>query len=137
MGVIPRFTIYYANRPPVDGGGEDDEIVYVAFSKKWLEAPADGVTHVVSEVSNVGRYFHSGQEFYYQLPLDSHGKGEIGSSMKIGPFLRQAVDNGSIVKFGGWTSVNVFQSNAAAAAKSAHVPQQSGTVRTNDEDASD
>ena len=135
--MIPKFTIYYSNRHPINGGGEDDEVVYIAFSKKWLEAPSDGVTHIVSEVQDVGRYYHSGQEFYYQLPLNFHGKGEIVSSMKIGPFLRQACDKGSIVKFGGWTGVEAFQFNAAAAAKNTYVPNQSGSRRTNDEDTSD
>ena len=134
---IPKFTIVYNNGDVVHGGGEDDEVVMVAFSKKWLEAPSDGVSHVVGEDAGIGRAVLRQHEYYYQLPLNSHGKGSIGGSMKVGPFLRQAIDIGSPVKFGGWTGAATFYECANLANKDEWVPKQCGARRENQEDEAD
>ena len=96
--MIPRFSIYYNNGDVVQGGGEDDEEVTLTFSRKWLEAPSDGVSHIVVECPTLGRAIRMAYEYYFQLPLNSHGEGDIGGSMKIGPYLRQLTDTvGSLV----------------------------------------
>jgi hypothetical protein len=128
--MIPRFSIYYTNGDVVHGGGEDDEEVTLTFSKKWLSAPNDGVCHIVVECPDLGRGVRRDQEYYYQLPLNHHGEGDIGCSMKIGPYLRQLCNLGGIVKFGGWT----IAKNAHA---DTHVPKQSGRRREQEEDTAD
>ena len=135
--MIPKFSIYYNNGDVVHGGGEEDEEVTLVFSKKWLEAPNDGVSHVVVECPDLGRSIRKQHEYYYQLPLNFHGQGDIGGSMKIGPYLRQACDKGGIVKFGGWTSSKQFQEIARKANADTHVPRQSGQRDDNGEDSAD
>ena len=109
------------------------------FSRKWLEAPNDGVDRIIAEIEYAGRDELRETEYYYQLPINSHGKGSIGSSMKIGPYLRQAVDMGGIVKFGGWT--NQYNHRHVIPAK-AHkendwVPRKTGELREPEEDTAD
>ena len=135
--VIPKFSIYYNNGEVVHGGGPEDETVTLTFSKKWLEAPNDGVSHVVVECPDLGRAIRKAYEYYYQLPLNQHGQGDIGGSMKIGPYLRQACDQGGIVKFGGWTSSSQFKEVARKANADTYVPRQSGRRLGNDEDSAD
>lgn len=137
MVKIPRFSIFYTNGEQVDGGGEDDELVPIYVSRKWLEAPNDGVSHIVCETPDIGRNTVHSFEFYYQMPINFHGKGDIGGSMKIGPFLRQLTDIGGLVKFGGWTHNDSFKIAARAAHLSTHVPPRSGQRREPLEDASD
>jgi hypothetical protein len=135
---VPKFTIVYNDGREVNGGGEDDELVPVYFSKKWLEAPSDGVSHIVVEVPDIGRHTTYGHEYYYQLPLNYHGAGDIGGSMKIGPYLRQLVGTEmSVVKFGGWTSTESYQARARQAHLSTHVPQTCGKRREQQEDPAD
>ena len=97
--LMKKFAIYYNNGDVVQGGGEDDEEITLTFSKQWLEAPSDGVAVVVSETTTTGRTTLRANEFYYQLPINQHGLGCHGASMKIGAYLRQL----GVVKFGGWT----------------------------------
>ena len=123
--MIPRFSIYYTNGEVVHGGGEDDEEITLTFSRKWLEAPSDGVTHIVGERPDIGRGLYRDCEYYYQLPLNHHGAGEYGATMKIGAFLRQLSDLGGIVKFGGWTGSSQYQQIANAANRDQWVPKQS------------
>ena len=103
-----RAIIYYNDGSEVLIGGDDDELVPVYFSKKWLEAPADGVCQV-DKVDERGVISLKEWEFYFQMPDNFHGKGNIGGSNKIGPFLRQSCMPYSLVKFGGWTSFENYQ----------------------------
>jgi len=135
--MIPKFSIYYTNGEVVHGGGEDDEEVTLTFSRQWLEAPNDGVCHIVVECPDLGRSIRKSYEYYYQLPLNFHGQGDIGGSMKIGPYLRQACDIGGLVKFGGWTSSKTFQDVARKANADTYVPKQSGQRIENEEDSAD
>ena len=135
--MIPRFSIYYTNGEVVHGGGDDDEEVTLTFSRKWLEAPSDGVCHIAVECPDLGRSIRRDYEYYYQLPLDNHGEGDIGGSMKIGPYLRQLSDVGGIVKFGGWTSSKQYKKIARMAGADTHVPPQSASRREQEEDTAD
>ena len=135
--MIPRFSIYYNNGEAVHGGGEDDEEITITFSRKWLEAPNDGVSHIVVECPDLGRSIRRDSEYYYQLPLNQHGQGDIGCSMKIGPYLRQACDLGGMVKFGGWTSSKQYREMSRRANADTHVPRQSGQRGESVEDDAD
>ena len=101
---LRKFAIYYNDGSVVYGGGDDDEEVTLTFSKKWLEAPSDGISHIVQEDSVTNRQTLFGNEYYYQLPYNSPGEGELGASMKAGAYLRQS----GLVKFGGWTASENF-----------------------------
>ena len=125
-----KFSIFYNDGSVVEGGGDDDELVTLTFSKKWLEAPSDGIAVVVSETQSTGRTTLRASEFYYQLPENSHGKGCHGSSMKIGPFLRQI----GIAKFGGWTDDENHNDIMAKASASTYVQRESAKRRTVSED---
>jgi hypothetical protein len=100
---LPKFSIFYNNGEVVHGGGEDDELVTLQVSRKWLEAPSDGVACVVIQDSVIGRQQLDMYEYYYHFPLNSHAKGACGGSHKIGMYCRQMTDIGGLVKFGGWT----------------------------------
>lgn len=128
-----KFTIYYNNGDIVEGGGDDDDIVTLTFSKKWLEAPSDGIAVVVSETSTTGRTTLHANEFYYQLPFNRDGKGSNGASMKIGAFLRQL----GLVKFGGWTDDANHQELKKQASKNTYVPRESAKLPDLGEDESD
>jgi len=97
--MIPKFSIYYADGTRYDGGGEDDEIVTLQFSKRWLEAPADGVLCMTVHDPKLNRTMLVDHDFYYGFPLNHHGKGTQGCANSLGPYLRSL----GIVKFGGWT----------------------------------
>ncbi len=99
-----KWKIFYNDGTTIEGGGDDDEIVTLQFSKKWLEAPSDGISHIIQQDSVTNRQTLFGNEYYYQLPYNSHGNGELGASMKAGAFLRQS----GLVKFGGWTASENF-----------------------------
>lgn len=128
---IPKFSIFYNDGEVVHGGGEDDELVPVYFSKKWLEARSDGVCQVNVE-GQKGTVANNQYEFYFQLPINYHGEGFIFGSNKLGPYLRQACSPLSIVKFGGWTSKDNFQEIIAKARKDKWTPQV-GTLREQEE----
>ena len=128
-----KFAIYYNNGDVVEGGGDDDEEITLTFSKKWLEAPSDGVAVVVSETTTTGRTTLHANEFYYQLPINGHGLGSNGASMKVGPYLRQL----GIVKFGGWTDDANHDSIKAKAKHNEHVQRQSAKRSDQLEDESD
>lgn len=130
---IPKFSIHYNDGSVVQGGGEDDDTVTLTFSRKWLEAPSDGIACIVSEAANTGRTVHDRAEFYYQLPLNSHGVGYIGHSMKIGAYLRQL----SIVKYGGWTGDENFNNIRREASTGEYIPKKSARLRPLAEDESD
>lgn len=120
-----KFAIYYTNGDVVRGGGEDDEYIDIRVSKAWLEAPADGVAVVIQENDMIGRSCLYDMEYYYYLPDNSHGKGDIGSSQKIGAYLRQMTDKGGLVKFGGWTHDETFQDVLRKATRDEEIRPQS------------
>lgn len=132
-----KFSIYYNDGTIVHGGGEEDELVPVYFSRKWLEAPSDGVCHINIEHSQIGRATLKQQEYYFMLPDNSHGNGYIGGSMKIGPYLRQAHNLGSLVKFGGWTDERNYRKIAAQAQRDDYIARNNGQLPENDEDQAD
>jgi hypothetical protein len=129
-----KFAIYYNNGDVVYGGGDDDEEVTLTFSKKWLEAPSDGVSCVTVENSNTGRSKLFEHEYYYQLPINHHGDGDVGCSMKLGAFIRQLADQGGIVKCGGWTAAPNHNEQMKKATLDPYIKQGSGTVQVSDED---
>ena len=128
-----KFSIYYNNGDVVHGGGEDDEEVTLTFSRKWLEAPSDGVAVVVSEAESTGRSQQNAYEYYYQLPINGHGNGVTGGSMKVGAFLRQV----GIVKFGGWTEDVNHNALMIKASHDEWVGKQSANKRPIAEDEAD
>lgn len=134
---MKKFAIYYNNGDIVYGGGEDDEEITLTFSRKWLEAPSDGVAAIQVESFELGRYSVDSQEYYYMLPLEHHGEGDIGGSLKIGPYLRQLSDYGGIVKFGGWTDSTHYKEIKARAMKDGYLMPQTNTRRPHDEDEAD
>jgi len=134
---IRKFAIFYNNGDVVYGGGEDDELVPVYFSRKWLEAPSDGVSHINIQNDDVCRATLKEQEYYFYLPHNFHGKGYIGGSLKIGPYLRQAVEIGSLVKFGGWTDTKNYRAIAVKAHRDTYIRSACGDLAENEEDAAD
>lgn len=96
---LPKFSIYYVDGTRLDGGGEEDELVPLYFSKKWLEAPADGVLAIAVQDPKINRQPLDHQDFYYAFPANHHGKGTCGHAGSLGPYLRSL----GIVKFGMWT----------------------------------
>lgn len=128
-----KFAIFYNDGTVIYGGGEDDEAITLTFSRKWLEAPSDGVSHINVEDEVIGRQPLKGHEFYYQLPINSHGDGCIGGSMKVGPYLRQI----GVVKFGGWTSSKTFRDIGNKAHRDTYVKPSKNSHREPDEDTSD
>jgi hypothetical protein len=135
--LIPRFSIYYTNGEVVHGGGEDDEEITLTFSRKWLEAPSDGIATVIIEDKVIGRQQLQQYEYYYHFPVDSHGKGCVGASHKVGMYLRQMTDIGGLVKFGGWTETQHYYDINAAAYNSKHVPPRTNKLPEHEEDAAE
>lgn len=92
--MAPRFAIFYADRI-VEGGGPSDEEVEVVFrvSKKWLEAPVDGVQAVVVEDPHTSRKALNGEDYYYAIP-----SAHVGATSDLGAFLRGHLRG--LVKFG-------------------------------------
>lgn len=134
---LPKWTIVYTNGHVVNGGGDDDEIVTLHVSKKWLEAPSDGVAVVVVEDSMIGRQQLQLYEYYYHFPVNSHGIGGIGGSAKIGPYLHQMTDLGGLVKFGGWTDTQNYYDLNAKAYNSTYVRPRTNTTPVLNEDAAE
>lgn len=128
-----KFAIFYNDGSVVYGGGDDDEEVTLTFSRKWLEAPNDGISHINVEDEQIGRLPLKGHEFYYQLPINGHGDGSIGGSMKVGPFLRQL----GVVKFGGWTASLNFRDIANKAHRDTYIKPSGNRKREPEEDTSD
>jgi len=132
-----KFAIFYNDGSVVYGGGDDDELIPVYFSRKWLEAPSDGVCHIAMEDPTLGRAVLKENEFYFQMPFDSHGDGYLGASMKLGAYLRQSFQGGTFVKFGGWTSTENYREIARKAQLDSYIPRPSAKPAVNDEEAVD
>lgn len=113
-----KFTIIYNDGTTVHGGGEDDELVPVYFSKKWLEAPNDGVCHINIEQDN-GTVIQNQYDYYFMLPYASHGDGHVYGCNSMDAYIRQF----SLVKCGGWTSRENFQALMRQARKDNWTPQ--------------
>ena len=128
-----KFKIFYNDGSTIEGGGDDDEEVTLTFSKKWLEAPSDGISHIVQEDSVTNRQTLFGNEYYYQLPYNTHGSGELGASMKAGPFLRQL----GIVKFGGWTASENYYEIAKKAKADTYIKFRTVAEHDPEEDKAD
>lgn len=129
-----KFAIYYNNGDVVYGGGDDDEEITLTFSKKWLEAPSDGVACVTAENAKTGKVKLFEHDYYYQLPINHHGNGDIGCSMKIGAYIRQLSNQGGIVKIGGWTDISNHNDQMKKATLDPYIKQGSGTTSESDED---
>lgn len=73
--MIPKFAIFYNDGSIVEGGGQEDEEITLSFtvSKKWLEAPIDGVQAVVSERADTCRIVWRGTDYYVMLPNETNG----------------------------------------------------------------
>lgn len=115
-----KFAIYYNNGDIVYGGGDDDELVPVYFSRKWLEAPSDGVSHVVVD-SGGSEQVCKQEDYFIQMPYGEHGDGYVVGTSDLNAFLRQAVNHGSLVKFGGWTSAENYREIADKAHKDPYI----------------
>lgn len=95
-----RFAIFYENGSIVEGGGEDDETVDVTFtvSKKWLEAPNDGIQAVIEENPYTCRYVWRDADYYYMLPQSQ----ELCCTNDLGSYLRIHLQG--VIKFGTCTT---------------------------------
>jgi len=120
-----KIKLFYNDGTSVECGGDDDEEVTLTFSKKFIEAPSDGIACVHCDDAMTGRSPVYANEFYYQMPINGHGKGCTGGSMKIGAFLRQL----GIVKFGGWTDSINHNNQMVAASKDTYVDRLSAKRR--------
>lgn len=100
--MIPRFAIFYENGSVVEGGGEDDEVVELTFkvSKKWLEAPNDGIEAVVEENPFTCRYVWRDDDYFYSLP-EGH---DLCSTSDLGSYLR--IHLKGMIKFGTCTTAS-------------------------------
>ena len=89
------FAIFYDDGSVVEGGGPDDEVVELTFkvSKKWLEAPNDGIQAVVVRNPFTCRYVWEGEDHYFMLD-----GGEIHCADDIGPYHRKHLKG--MVKYG-------------------------------------
>ena len=89
------FAIVYSDGSIVEGGGDDDEIVELTFkvSRKWLEAPNDGVQAVIVKNPYSCRYVWRGHDHYFQMD-----GGEIHAADDIGPYHRMHLQG--MMKFG-------------------------------------
>jgi len=120
---IPKFSIIYADGTQYDGGGVDDEVVTLSFSKRWLEAPSGGVQIVLQENDLTGRNILKDGEYFYMLPLEEPHRGDIGITNKVTPIILQL----GTIKWGGWTSDNAYASSLVKANKSTHCRPRSST----------
>jgi hypothetical protein len=93
--MIEPFAIFYHDGSIVEGGDETDEEVEITFkvSKKWLEAPNDGLQAVIVKNPYSCRYVWRGHDHYFMLP-----GGEIHSADDIGAYLRMYLKG--MMKFG-------------------------------------
>lgn len=103
--MIPKFAIFYDDGAVVEGGGEDDEMVEVTFrvSKKWLEAPNDGIQAVVVENPYSCRYVWRGHDHYFMLPEEF----EIHAADDIGPYHRKHLKG--MMKYGLCVGTRQFE----------------------------
>ena len=95
-----KFAIFYENGDIVEGGGEDDEVVEITFrvSRKWIEAPNDGIQAVVEENPFTCRYVWRDSDYYYTLPVGH----DICCTDDLGSYLR--VHLKGMIKFGTCTT---------------------------------
>ena len=100
-----KFAIFYEDGSVVDGGGEDDEEVELTFkvSKKWLEAPNDGIQAVIEENPITCRYVWRDEDYFYSLP---HGF-DLCATSDLGSYLR--VHLKGMIKFGTCTTEKNFE----------------------------
>ena len=89
---------------------------------------------MVIQDSVIGRQQLDMYEYYYHFPLNSHAKGAVGGSHKIGMYCRQMTDLGGLVKFGGWTDTQHYYDVNAKAYNSTHVPPRTNKLPERAED---
>lgn len=113
------FAIFYADGSVVEGGGPDDELVNITFkvSKKWLEAPNDGVQAVVVRNPYTCRYVWRGHDHYFQMD-----GGEIHSADDIGAYLRMHLKG--MMKFGLCMNTEEFAEVAKAVKAYQGIPRE-------------
>lgn len=89
------FAIFYDDGSVVEGGDDTDELVEITFkvSKKWLEAPNDGVQAIVVRNPYTCRYVWRGHDHYFTLD-----GGELHAADDIGAYLRKHLKG--MMKFG-------------------------------------
>ena len=97
---IRKFAIFYEDGSVVEGGGEDDEYeeITIRVSKKWLQAPNDGIQAVIEENPYTCRYVWKNEDYYYMLP-EGH---TICCTSDLGSYLR--VHLKGLIKFGTCTT---------------------------------
>ena len=83
---MKEFAIFYDDGSIIEGGGDDDEVIELTFkvSKKWLNAPADGVQAVIVKDDYVCRHVLYGKDHYFMID-----GGEICNENDIGPYHRK------------------------------------------------
>ena len=98
--MIPKFAIFYEDGSIVEGGGDDDEEIELTFkvSKKWLEAPADGVQAIIEENPYTCRYVWRDDDYCYALPEGN----TLCCTSDLGSYLR--VHLKGMIKFGTCTT---------------------------------
>jgi hypothetical protein len=92
-----QHTIFYSDGSLIECGFEDDEEIEVVFkfkvSKKYFNAPIDGLQAIVQQDNIRCRHTLRGQDHYFVLP-----SGMVHSSDNLAPFLNEHLKG--IVKFG-------------------------------------
>ena len=93
--MLDPFAIFYNDGSIAEGGGEDDEMVEVTFkvSRKFLEAPNDGIQAIVVYNPYSCRYVWRDSDHFFML-----SGGEIHAADDIGPYLRKHLKG--MMKFG-------------------------------------
>lgn len=95
---MPRpLAIFYSDGKVIECGFEDDEEVELVFkfkvSRKWLEAPVDGIQAIIQQDPIRCRHVLRGQDHFYALP-----EGMLHAADSLAPFLNEHLKG--VVKFG-------------------------------------
>lgn len=99
---MKKFAIFYNDGSIIEGGGKDDEKITLSFtvSRKWLEAPIEGVQAVVAERADTCRIVWRGTDYYMMLPDETNGDCTVYSPQddNLSVYLRTVLQG--MVKFG-------------------------------------
>lgn len=92
-----KLAIFYANGEVIECGFDDDQEVELNFcfkvSKKWLEAPNDGIQAIIQHDPIRARHVLRGHDYFYALP-----DGMIHAADPLAPYLNQHLKG--LVKYG-------------------------------------